>query len=207
MPSSALPPLATLADVQLLHGPFEDEELDKVRALLDQASGAVRRYCRQTLSLVADDEVVILSTGTAFLELAERPVLDICEVEVLVTWAEGSWPGVFTWDGAGQLHRVDGLTWGQRYDPVRVVYTHGFDPVPPDLVGLVAAKVAQSVAGQLANPGGLRSLQTGAMSETYSNSAGTVASLGAAALTEDERKYLRDAGYRRTLTSVAAGAR
>jgi hypothetical protein len=203
-----LPPLATVADVQLLHGPFADEELDKVRALLDQASGAVRRFCRQTLSLVVDDEVVVLSTGTTFLELAERPVLEVTEVEVLTTGAEGSWAaGAFTWDGAGQLHRVDGLTWGQRYDPVAITYTHGFDPIPADLAGLVAAKVAQTIAGNEANPGGLRSLQTGAMSETYSNAAGNVASLGAAALTADERDYLRAAGYRRTATSVAAGAR
>jgi hypothetical protein len=123
----ALPPLASVADVQLLHGPVPDEELDKVRALLDQASGAVRRYCRQT-------------------------------------WASGD--------------------------------------VPADLSGLVAAKVAGALAGSGANPGGLRSLQTGAMSETYSNSAGTVASLGAAALTEEERSYLRAAGYRRAIISV-----
>jgi hypothetical protein len=204
----SLPPLATVADVQLLHGPFQDEELDKVARLLDMASGAVRRYCRQTLSLVVDDEVALLSTGTAFLELAERPVLAVCEVEVMTPWAEGSWPaGHFTWDGAGQLHRVDGLTWGHRYDLVVVTYTHGFNPVPADLSGLVAAKVAQTLAGNEANPGGLRSLQTGAMSETYSNAAGNVASLGAAALTEDEREYLRAAGYRRTATSVAAGIR
>jgi hypothetical protein len=124
----ALPPLASVDDVQLLHGPIADEELDKVRALLDQASGAVRRYCRQT-------------------------------------WRTGD--------------------------------------VPADLVGLVAAKVAGSLTSSGANPGGLRSLQTGAMSETYSNSAGTVASLGAAALTEEERAYLRAAGYRRGVFSVA----
>jgi hypothetical protein len=204
----SLPPLATVADVQLLHGPFEDQELDKVARLLDMASGAVRRYCRQTLSFVPDDQVALLSNGTTFLELAERPVVAVLEVEVLTTWAEGAWPeGAFTWDSAGQMHRVDGLTWGHRYDVVMVTYSHGFDPVPADLSGLVAAKVAQTLAGNEANPGGLRSLQTGAMSETYSNAAGNVASLGAAALTEDERDYLRAAGYRRTANSVAAGMR
>jgi hypothetical protein len=205
----ALTPLATVDQVQLLHGPFADEELDKVRALLEAASGAVRRFCRQTLSLVTDDEVVVLSTGTAFLELGERPVLDVAEVEIQSPWWSVSFftPGEFSWDGSGQLHRLDGLTFGHRYDPVRVVYTHGFDPIPADLSGFVAGKVAASLSSADANPGGLRSLQVGAMSETYSNAAGTMASLGASALSEDERAYLRDAGYRRSVASAAMGAR
>lgn len=209
-----LPALATVADVQLLFGPFADEETDKLGQLLAVASAAVRAFCRQTLSRVVDDEVTIPSSGTTLLTLGERPVVDVTEVEVLGPggWSivdPGSWPaaGRFTWDAFGHLHRVDGLTWGLRYDPVRVVYSHGFDPVPPDLVGLVAAKVANSVAAGAANPGGLRSLQVGAMSETYSNAAGSAAALGAATLTEDEQAALRSAGYRQGAVSVPIGAR
>lgn len=205
----ALAPLATLDEVQLLHGPFEDEQLDKVKALLEAASGAVRRFCRQTISLVVDDEIVVPSTGTNDLDLWEQPVLAVTEVEVMSPWfAEGSFPeGVFSWTASGALHRLDGLSWGSRYDPVRVVYTHGFEPVPADLSGLVAAKVAASLMSADANPGGLRSLQVGAMSETYSNAAGSMASLGASALSEEERAYLRESGYRRTVASVGTGAR
>lgn len=207
------PPLATVADVQLLFGPFADEEVDKLGQLLAVASAAVRAFCRQTLSRVTDDEVTIVSSGTTFLTLGQRPVVDVSEVEVMASgpwfFEPGSWPaaGRFTWDAFGHLHRVDGLTWGLRYDPVRVVYSHGFDPVPPDLVGLVAAKVANSVAASAANPGGLRSLQVGAMSETYSNSAGSAAALGAATLTEAEQDALRSAGYRQGAISVPIGAR
>jgi hypothetical protein len=78
-------------------------------------------------------------------------------------------------------------------------------PVPDDLVGIVAAKVAGFVVSQGANPDGLRSLQTGAMSETFSNPAGSEQAVGPGALTEAEQKALRSAGYRRGSMSAFVG--
>ncbi len=191
------PPLATVADVQLLFGPFPDEETDKLAQLLAIASAAVRAFCHQVLSRVTGDVVSFPSSGTDVLVLGQRPVVEVARVEV------GSVPaGAFTWDPTGALRRVDGLPWGRRAERVRVTYTHGFDPIPADLVGLVAAKVANALAAGVANPGGLRSLQAGAMSETYSNAAGSAAALGAAALTPDEQAVLRAAGYRQSFASV-----
>jgi hypothetical protein len=78
-------------------------------------------------------------------------------------------------------------------------------PVPDDLAAIVAAKVAGFVAAQGANPDGLRSLQTGAMSETYSNPAGSEGAVGPGALTEAEQNALRAAGYRRGSMSALVG--
>lgn len=71
-----------------------------------------------------------------------------------------------------------------------MTYTHGYDPVPDDVVALVAAKVAGFLATGAANPGGLRSLQTGAMSESYGNATGTEGALGPGVLTAAERTAL-----------------
>lgn len=153
------------------------------------------------------------SSGTALLVLAERPVVDVERVVIerfALDWFRarrdddelGDAEGRFTWDAFGHLRRLDGATWGRRYDPVWVTYSHGYDPVPDDIVGLVAAKVAGFVGASEANPSGLRALQVGAMSETYGNAAGTDAALGPGALTKPERDALRAGGYR--LESVTA---
>jgi hypothetical protein len=80
-----------------------------------------------------------------------------------------------------------------------------YAPLPDDLVGLVAAKVAGFLSGQAVNPDGLRSLQTGAMSETYANATGTAQALGPGVLSDVEQQALRAAGYRQGATTVLIG--
>jgi hypothetical protein len=179
--------------------------MPRVRRLIEFASAAVRRYCRQTISLVLDDEIFLPSTGTTVLTLPERPVISVEDVEVQrspsdagevisrAAWAESGW---YTWSSFGILRRLDGLPWGVRYDPVRIVYTHGYEDVPDDIVGLVAAKVHTYRAAVASNPDGLKSLQTGAMSESYANFAGSDMSVGPAALTKAEKEMLDEGGYR-----------
>jgi hypothetical protein len=79
-------------------------------------------------------------------------------------------------------------------------------PVPDDLVGLVAAKVAGFLSGGSANPDGLKSLQVGAMSESYANTAGTDLAMGPGVLTEIERDTLRALGYRQQTTTLTVRA-
>lgn len=213
---TGLAPLATVADVEALYGPMDEASVDQVTRLLGVASAAVRRYTRQVLSPVADDTVVVPSSGTTVLALGQRPVVAVASVAVQSHWGWGGWwptepaplagwhdAGRFTWDAWGTLRRLDGLVWGRKYDPVQVVYSHGYDPVPADVVGLVAGKVASFLAGTAANPDGLRSLQVGAMSETYANAAGSAAALGPAGLTEAEREQLDD--YRLRAVAVDIG--
>jgi hypothetical protein len=195
---TALGPLATRADVAALAG--TDVSLvapDRIDRLLEMASAAVRNWTHQSISLVIDDDVIVISDGTAELVLAERPVVEVSFAQV-----EDREPvGDLSWDSFGHLRRRDGLPWGQRYDHVAVTYTHGWDPVPDDVAGLVAAKVALFLAATEANPSGLSKVQTGVISATYGNVAGTEAALGPGALTQAEKDALHD--YR--LGSLAAG--
>jgi hypothetical protein len=206
--TSPLPPLATVGDVEALFGRVELDDTDRVTRLLAWASAAVRRYCRQDLSLVTDDVATVLSPGTAVITMAQRPVVAVASVDVGSVWGSWHWPAArhFTWDAFGRLERHDGLTWGLRHAPVTVTYTHGYDPVPDDLVALVAGKVAGFLSSSGANPGGLKSLQVGAMSETYANAAGSPAALGPGALTEAEQDALMAAGYRLQSGDVPIGA-
>jgi hypothetical protein len=194
-----LEPLATRADVEALAGPELSLDPARVDRLLAMASAAVRNWTGQTISLVEDDAVIVISAGTNELVLAERPVIEVTEVAI-----EGRAPEAgFAWDAFGSLRRASGLPWGLRYDHVAVTYTHGWETVPDDVVGLVAAKVARFMAMGEANPSGLKALQVGAMSETYTNAAGTEGALGPGVLTKDEREALRLGGYR--LGALAAG--
>jgi hypothetical protein len=212
--------LASIADIETLFGPIPIDDYPKVQRLIEWASAAVRRYCRQTISLMLEHEITIPSTGTIALVLPERPVIAVESVTVLmgpVDWHEyapmgglevrAGWAteGRFTWDAWGRLTRLDGLRWGSKFDPVEVVYSHGYDPIPGDIVGLVAGKVSSFLGAAGSNPTGLKSLQTGAMSETYANAAGTASSLGPGVLTEAEKEILRDGGYRLSATSVQMG--
>lgn len=197
-PHNAPPLLAATHDVEVVLGRLlSDDEVERVNAFLAATSAAVRRQTRQTLSEVKEHEVVVRSAGSSVLVLAERPVTDVAHVTLPCREA---FPARFSWDAFGHLVRLDGLPWGVRYDPVTVVYTHGWNPVPDDVVGLVAAKVAGYLATTAVNPGGLKALQVGAMSETYANAAGSEVAVGPGALTKAEREAL--SGYR--LGSMAA---
>lgn len=179
-------PLAIVTDVEAITGELvDDDDVSRVSRLIEMASAAVRTFTAQTLSLVEGDQVWVPSSGTSLLVLPERPVLDVTAVEV--EWGEA----LFTWDAFGRLRRLDGLEWGRTNAPVWVTYSHGYDPIPADVVGLVAGKVANHLTGVAGNPGGLRALQVGAMSETYGNAVGTPAAVGPMALSKDEKEVLR----------------
>ena len=177
--------------------------------LFGMASAAVRTFTRQTLTRVDDDEVWLPSTGTSLLVLAELPVLDVQRVVIerysvdrlRVADDDGSAEGRFSWDAAGRIRRLDGGSWGRTYDPVWVTYSHGFDPVPDDVVGIVAGKVASFLTGTEANPGGLPRAPGRRDVRDLRQRAGTDVALGPGALTKTEKDALRD--YRLGAVTVA----
>lgn len=112
---TALPPLATVADVESLAGPELSIDPARAERLLEMASATVRAWTYQTISQVDDDDVIVISEGTDELVLAERPVLDVTFVQV-----EDREPTTaFSWDSFGHLRRRDGGRWGLRYAHVR----------------------------------------------------------------------------------------
>lgn len=174
----ALPPLATGSDLAA----FLQRDIDQATAVLALrlASGTVRRFTRQTLSLVVDDTIVRIPQHAAKLVLPQRPVVAVTAVTVL---GEPSTDWVLEGDA---LVRECGWPNGAT-----ITYTHGYADIPDDIQGIVLGLAASTMT----NPGGLRSQSIDDYSETYATE-----TLGAGKLTDADKDILRN--YRRRAFSV-----
>lgn len=205
----SLPNLASIIDLQAyMQQPSLDDGTAAVA--LRVASATIRRFTRQTITLVSG-ESVDLEGGERVLKLPQRPVvtgpghpLTVAELPgasgVEVPVAEGT---DFVRYGSelrrGQplygQSRLSGWPYGRPLgiwaDRVRVTYSHGYAEIPDDIVGVCL----DLAAATLSNPNRLRSETVGGESVTY-----TVETFGTGSLTSDHRQILR--GYRRTLGSV-----
>ncbi|MEU2780532.1 hypothetical protein [Streptomyces sp. NPDC007110] len=205
----ALPLLATTEELQdylqqtvpLTPGPAQ--------LALRLASAAIRRYTKQTISFVAGETITTMG-GERVLKLPQRPVVVDADnpltVVELVDASGLEMPAIEERDflryGA-ELHR--GQAWpvsrlmgfprrhptGIWADRVRVTYSHGYQEIPDELVGIALDLAAASMS----NPRRLRSESSGAVSVTY-----TVETFGTGSLTSDHRAILRD--FKRNTFSV-----
>lgn len=145
--------LATITDVtDRSPRALTASETTRATVLLGDASAAVRRYTGQTFAVVASDPVILRPVG-AFLVLPQLPVTAVEEVRGL---AEEGVPGDplsgWTWDG---LDRIDITTVGLFGDPwwpwpygpdsFRVLYDHGPDAVPDDVITVVCGMVLRVI--------------------------------------------------------------
>lgn len=206
----ALPNLATIPDLEA-YAQRGALDADAAELALRLASAAIRRYTRQAITFM-ENETVLLMGGERVLKLPQRPlVVDGAHPLAVVEIPDGSGielPAVeerdFIRQGA-ELHRGNPLyvttrTMGWPFnrplgiwaDRVRVTYSHGFEELPDDIVGVCV----DLAAATLANPSRLRSEQVGGISITH-----TVETFGTGALTSDHRRILRS--YRRTTGSVS----
>lgn len=196
----ALPSLATPDDILARLGRgFTERESSRVSALLRDASASVRGYTHQTISEVVGDAVRLRVHGGR-VRLPQRPVTSITSVAPI---AGG--PVYFYWEGFDTLNAqptgLDTFGWEPFHNgivAVNVVYTHGYNPIPDDIVGVVCAKVARSLGREFAD-GGLQSERF----EEYSYTVGSAGAAGAYGLLPDEREILD--GYRRVGGSVQVG--
>lgn len=206
----ALPSLATIPDLEA-YAQRGTLDADAAEIALRVASAAVRRYTRQTITFVAN-ETVVLAGGERVLKLPQRPlIVDASHPLTVVEIPDGSGielPAVEERDfirQGSELHRGNPLytttrTMGWPFsqplgiwaDRVRVTYSHGFEEVPDDIVG-VCLDLASAT---LANPNRFRSETVGGESITH-----TVETFGTGSLTSEHRKILRL--YRRTTGSVS----
>lgn len=150
-------PLATPADLrEFLQDPGVT---DDVAALpLRLASAEVRAFCGQTFDPVTDEELILDGSGSAVLLLPQLPVLDVSLV------AEG--PGgdrtelagpdqtspAWEWSEDGVLRRIDGGVWRRRFRWYRVVQSHGWEPIPDEVLAVVlriAGRAVDDPAGTL----------------------------------------------------------
>lgn len=131
-------PLATVEQLEtLLRRTFSDAERDAAELILAGVSAAIRRVTGQTISVVDDDGITIDRDGSRrTLWLPERPVVSVTSITVdggLVS------PADYRVDTEiGEVTFARPLrTWGTptAFEPrAEVVYSHGFDPVPDDVV-------------------------------------------------------------------------
>jgi len=106
---------------------------------LAEATAAIRNYCHQYLERVEDEEITLDSTGGVRLFLPELPVLSVAEViEDETTLVAGD---DYALGQHGILHRLGGYKWASGIQIVTITYTHGYDPLPDDIIA-VATRAA-----------------------------------------------------------------
>jgi hypothetical protein len=145
---------ARVQDVaDLLRITIDPADTGVLRALAE-ATAAIQNYTRQTLALVADDEVTFdMACGQQILFLPQVPVVSVASVEedgeALVAGRDED----YLLSGS-KLHRMPkGAAWREGIQIVTVTYTHGFpldydfDGWPDDIRGVctrMAARVFQA---------------------------------------------------------------
>ncbi|MCW2899704.1 MAG: putative phage protein [Streptosporangiaceae bacterium] len=204
----APPPLVTQADLEAsLH-----RTVDPAQAALAirRASARVRKYCRQMITFVADD-TVMLPGNSRVLRLPQTKILvdathpltvvelfgvsnveynavegrDFTRIGSELTRGEAWWAPtrLMGWPWM----RPQGI-WSQR---VRVTYSHGYTEIPDDIVDIVLDLATLNMI----NPGGLRSETIDDYSRTFA-----AETIGGAQLSKDHKDALRP--YRVSAFSV-----
>jgi hypothetical protein len=156
----------TVEDYERLTGhdvPPEDEE--RVQALLDAAWAAVQGATGQTLSRERTTELVMLDGWRQTLMLGQVPIIEAEPDDTLVvTGPDGE---VVPRDHytvlpeSGELKHCDCHPWPPGC--YEVTYTHGFDPLPADLVMVVVG----SVDSVLTPVGGVTAQSVGSYSVSF----------------------------------------
>lgn len=208
--------LATVDDLEARIGrELTPEEAARAEALLADASALVRGYTGRDFGLVEDDEITLRPVGTR-VRLPQRPVHTVSRV--VATGGSDAVPdvalpvGAWTWDGIDQVDiwppDTSWLlslpeTWadGTLVDTYRVTYTHGYDPVPADVVAVVCAMVLRTLLAP--SPiAGMVSERIGQYTYQLQQASGSVGAT-VAMTTEDRTALTR---YRRTATTVQTRA-
>lgn len=123
-----LPPLADPAVLARWVHRAEDDQ--GVTDALNSVSARFRGEVRHPVSLVADEEIWLDGHGGTVLALPAAPVVAVTLVEML-----GIPVTDYTWSRQGMLRREN--RWPDELDAVRVVYTHGYDPIPDEIAEAV----------------------------------------------------------------------
>lgn len=150
-----MPSLATVDDLETVAGPVEDSV--RAQRLLDMASAVVERWTGRSFVRVEDDEITFtVDDGT--MRLPNGPIESISsivdanddtidptsydEIHGYVVRSFGYWPcGTYT-----------------------ITYTHGYDPIPDDVILAVCQMVQRVLSGHEV---GVRSESIGEASRTW----------------------------------------
>ncbi|GAB3166625.1 hypothetical protein GCM10027059_25860 [Myceligenerans halotolerans] len=134
----ALTPLAAVADLQARG--IDTSDTDRIDALLDEASSAVRDAAGSAISR-STSTVTLWTEASRRIELPARPVQAVATVTL---------DGVAVTDYKLRGSALWRDCYWQQPDKTPgelvVTFTHGYDPVPADIVGLVCSLVAAGLA-------------------------------------------------------------
>ncbi|MFF2522237.1 hypothetical protein [Streptomyces liangshanensis] len=204
-----LPPLATADDLLTAGATGTPEQL---ALALRRASARVRKYTRQTISLI-ENETVELGGGERALRLPQYPlVLDVEHPLTVVEVAEFGGVDFTVLEDRDYSRLGNELTRGYAYwrtptrmmgwprsrvrgvwaPKVRVTYSHGYVEVPEDIFDVVLDLATMN----LTNPENLRTVSIDDYSRTFASE-----TIGGARLTAEHKDDLRS--YRRSAFSVA----
>lgn len=188
--------LASVEDLEVIAGP----QADPVRAerLLEMSSARVERWCRRSFSYVEDDEVTV-TVSDGDLILPNGPVIAVGAITGPGGTAYAS--SAYEVDRSGRVthSRLGGPSY-EGYGRGRsnwcsgnyeIVYTHGYDVIPDDVIAAVCMVAAGATAGTF----GVGSESLGSYSVTMQSGAGS-----GVALTDEVKGMLKP--YRHAPTSV-----
>lgn len=157
--------LATLGDYEARYGTVTDAP--RIEALLADASSLAIDIAGLDILRVVDDVWTGEGNGSDLLQLPQVPV-----TSVLLVTIDGTALAATAWRllSHGQLRSLWGC-WSEC-SVIEVTYTHGFDPIPSWIVGLVCSMVQRAVRPETV--AGISQQATGGQSVAYvSNAAGS----------------------------------
>lgn len=150
-------PLATidqLADV--MERSIDDDNLDRVNALLDIASQRVRTFTGRTFTLTTETKRVKVRNGK--IRLPQAPVVSVASIAdmnanaLTFVWYVGQTIDLT----ATPLNAFEIEPWRCSITAVDVTYTHGYTEIPADVVGIVCDMAAAALDAP-SEEGGLQS--------------------------------------------------
>lgn len=198
-------PLASLTDLSdRLGRPLTATEEARGQALLADASALVRTFTGQDFTRT-DDETVVMRAQQGEIRLPKRPVIDVTAVVAVGAGGAPDLPVTgWQWDGIDIVRTASDSPsinmpelWyedeAESYPGTyRVTYSHGDAAVPADVVAIVARMALRTMTAPTM-AGGLTGETIGPYSyRTDGSGVGT-----AVVMTDDDRKMLELAGYRR----------
>ncbi|MET9150073.1 hypothetical protein ABZX82_02140 [Streptomyces griseoflavus] len=198
-------PLASVTDLQdRLGRPLTAQEETRAQALLSDASALVRSYTGRTFSRT-DDDTVVMRAQQGEIRLPQTPVLGVTAVVAVGAGGAPDLPVIgWRWDGIDTIRtapespaiNLPELWADEEYESYpgtyRVTYSHGSAEVPADVVAVVARMALRTLTSPTM-AGGVTGETIGPYSyRTDGSGVGT-----AVTMTDDDRRMLELAGYRR----------
>lgn len=194
-----MPDLATVTDLEARLGrDLTPAEAGRAGALLADVSASIRAFTGQDFSRDTTTDYLPVRRGRV--RLPQRPVVDVVTVEDL----DGS-PVAWQWLRGDLVEVVDLPLDTFEWVPyrgagrtVQIEYVHGYEPLPPDVVGVVSSVTLRAL-GQSPTMAGVTSESI----QGYSYSIGATGAAGAFGLLEPERAILQR--YMRRVSFIDTG--